>query len=90
MRDSISETRRALQDVFREMDGFVALVSVLSVVHTASPNPATTYEEGAFTVKEPEEQLQKEMVDGIRLTLVILGDAMGRHSDNARYFQVRI
>jgi hypothetical protein len=90
MGNSVAETRRALQDVFREMDGFVALVSVLSVVHVASPNPAAVQdnEEGEFTVQEPEEQLQKEMLDGIRLALVILADAMYGHPDNARYFQV--
>lgn len=79
MSDGNTGTRSSTKDVFREMDGFLALVGTLSTAHMAgSPGP----------IQEPEEQLERDMLDAIRLTLVILAETMHDHEGNASYFKV--
>jgi len=78
MSDGNMGTRSGTKDVFREMDGFLALVSTLSTAHMASDSP----------IQEPEEQVQREMLGAIQLTLVILAETMHDHEENASYFKV--
>lgn len=78
MSDGNMGTRSGTKDVFREMDGFLALVSTLSTAHMAAESP----------IQEPEEQVQREMLGAIQLTFVILAETMHDHEENASYFKV--
>jgi hypothetical protein len=65
----------ATKDVFREMDGFVGLMSALS----------TTQPGGG----ERSEQELSEVIECSRLAFMIASEAITDHADNAEYFQVR-
>jgi len=67
------------KDVFRELDGFLILTSVLSTIHTVYDGP----------VIEPEEQVLAEVLESTRLVFMIVSEAMIEHSENAEYFRVR-
>lgn len=66
------------KDVFRELDGFVVLMSVLSGVRDNS---------GGFVV-EPEEQVSEEATQATRLVFMITSEAMQEHAENAEFFRV--
>jgi hypothetical protein len=66
----------ATKDVFREMDGFVVLVSVLSALHQARSRKAST-DTHAFT----------EALESARLAFAILSEAMRAHPVNKDYFE---
>lgn len=68
------------KDVFREMDGFVVLMSVLSSIRDGST--------GGMIV-EPEEQVQQEVVQATRIVFMITSEAMFNHPENAAFFRVR-
>lgn len=65
------------KDVFRELDGFLVLMSVLSTIQS---------QQGP--VVEPEEQVLSEVLESTRLVFMIVSDAMHKHSENAEYFKV--
>ncbi|KZT25814.1 beach-domain-containing protein [Neolentinus lepideus HHB14362 ss-1] len=65
------------KDVFREMDGFLVVMSVLSTVLVVQEGP----------VKEPEEQIVKNISEGTRLIFTILSEAIYEHSENYTYFE---
>ncbi|KAF8882140.1 hypothetical protein BD779DRAFT_1544178 [Infundibulicybe gibba] len=65
------------KDVFRELDGFLALMGVLSMVQE-DPDPA---------IVEPEDQILKEVVESTRLVFVILSESLNDHPDNIEYFE---
>jgi hypothetical protein len=66
------------KDVFRELDGFVVLMSVLSTVQATSVGP----------VIEPEEQILAEELQNTRLVFMIVSEAMHEHLENTEYFTV--
>lgn len=82
----ISEIHRImLQDsftkgVFREMDGFLVLMSVLSTLHDA-PDPATPSIE--VTVAGAEQS-----VDCSQLVFLVLSEALNGHVENEQFFRV--
>ncbi|CAK5273341.1 unnamed protein product [Mycena citricolor] len=71
LQDSLSATK----DVFREMDGFVGLMSVLSAAHEGSENA--------------DEAQLGEIIECSRLAFMITSEAMTDHPDNTQYFKVR-
>jgi hypothetical protein len=66
------------KDVFRELDGFVVLMSVLSMVQVTREGP----------VVEPEEQVLAEELRCTRLVFMIASEAMHEHVENTEYFNV--
>jgi hypothetical protein len=67
------------KDVFREMDGFLAIINILSTLHTSR-------EQGLAV--EPEEQDLNETIEAARLVFVIASEAMSDDEVNAQYFEV--
>ena len=65
------------KDVFREMDGFLMLMSVLSTIHPTF-SQETTRGESAGT----------ELLEVTRLTFLILSEALYKHNENVEYFKV--
>ncbi|KAI0317827.1 beach-domain-containing protein [Amylostereum chailletii] len=65
------------KDVFREMDGFVAIISMLSTLALPREGP----------IVEPEEQVTNEMLEGVRLVFVITSEAMDEDDANSQYFE---
>jgi hypothetical protein len=67
------------KDIFRQLDGFLVLMSVLSNVRDYSHD----------RVAEPEEEVLsgvKEITSGV---FMCMSEAMNEHPENAEYFQVR-
>ena len=67
------------KDVFREMDGFLVLMSVLSTIHPTFTEEQKTRSDSAGT----------ELLEATRLTFLILSEALHKHNENAEYFKVR-
>ncbi|KAH9975416.1 beach-domain-containing protein [Lactifluus volemus] len=66
------------KDVFREMDGFLAIINILSTLRTSR-------DEGL--VAELEEQVLNETVEVARLVFVIASEAMSDDDVNTQYFE---
>lgn len=66
------------KDVFREMDGFLVLMSVLSTIHPT------------LSKETREEVASSELLEATRLVFVILSEALHKHNENAEYFKVRV
>lgn len=66
------------KDVFREMDGFLVLMSVLSTIHPT------------FSKETREEAAGSELLEATRLVFVILSEALHKHNENVVYFRVRV
>ena len=64
------------KDVFREMDGFLFLMSVLSTI------------QGSPTGVEPETQVLRETIECSRWVFLIFCEAMKNHHANTEYFRV--
>jgi hypothetical protein len=73
------------KDVFREMDGFLALIGTLSTL----PLPLHLQDQPG-PVREPVEQVQRDAVEGMRLALAIIAQTLHDHNINARYFKSRV
>ena len=68
------------KDVFREMDGFLSIINILSILpvcRQGSPTP------------EREEQTLGDTTEVARLVFVIASEAMVDHELNSQYFEVR-
>ncbi|KAF9029661.1 hypothetical protein BDZ89DRAFT_1159737 [Hymenopellis radicata] len=65
------------KEVFRELDGFIMLMSVLSTLRVAQDGP----------IHEPEEQILLEVLESIRLVFMIVSDAIHDSPENAEYFK---
>ncbi|KAH9896772.1 beach-domain-containing protein [Cubamyces lactineus] len=66
------------KDVFREMDGFLVLMSVLSTIHPT------------FTKETREEAASSELLEATRLVFVILSEVLHKHNENAAYFKTAV
>jgi hypothetical protein len=69
----IQDTPGATKDVFREMDGFVGLLSALSTAHERGMDEAQI----------------SDTIECSRLAFMITSEAIDDHAENARYFKVR-
>jgi hypothetical protein len=67
------------KDVFRELDGFLVLMSALAAMGT--PN-------AQGPIVEPPEQVLADTLECARLAFMVLSEAMYQHSENADYFNV--
>ncbi|THV04025.1 beach-domain-containing protein [Dendrothele bispora CBS 962.96] len=69
------------KDVFRELDGFLVLMSALAAMGTpTTPGP----------VVEPPEQVLADTLECTRLAFMVISEAMYLHSENADYFNVSV
>ncbi|KAH9846387.1 beach-domain-containing protein [Lenzites betulinus] len=66
------------KDVFREMDGFLVLMSVLSTIHPQ------------FSKETREDTASSELLEATRLVFVILSEALHKHNENAVYFRTAV
>ena len=64
------------KDVFREMDGFLVLMSVLSTIHPT------------FSQETRNETAGPELLEATRLVFLILSEALHKHNENVTYFKV--
>ena len=67
------------KDVFREMDGFLVLMSVLSTIQPGH----------SWSVAEAGDQIVHEVLEAVRLVFAIISEAMDNHKANASFFEVR-
>ena len=68
------------KDIFKEMDGFLYLMSVLSSIQDRPTGVA---------VVEPEGQVLQETIQCTRWVFLIFSEAMKNHHANTEYFRVR-
>ncbi|KAF9067929.1 beach-domain-containing protein [Rhodocollybia butyracea] len=68
------------KDVFRELDGFLVLISVLSNVQLSHSSP----------VIEPEEQVLADVIECTRVVFVVASEATNDHFQNAEYFRTYV
>ncbi|KAH9006451.1 beach-domain-containing protein [Lactarius hatsudake] len=66
------------KDVFREMDGFVAIINILSTLRTSRDES---------TLGEDKEQVLGETLEATRLVFVIASEAMSGDEVNVQYFE---
>ena len=82
---TLSEIQRIMlqdpctKDIFREMDGFLCLMSVLSTIQDRP---------GGVVVVEPEIQVVQETIECTRWVFLIFSEAMKNRQANAEYFRV--
>jgi hypothetical protein len=69
------------KDVFREMDGFLAVINILSMLRMYREENLTT---------ERKEQVLGETIEAARLVFVIASEAMSDDENNSQYFEVRL
>ena len=68
------------KDVFREMDGFLVLMSVLSTIQPGH----------SWAVAEHGDQIVHEVLEAVRLVFAIISEAMDGHKANTAFFEVCI
>lgn len=66
------------KDVFREMDGFVVLMSVLSTIQPTH----------SWAVSDSGDSLVTEVLEATRLVFAILSEALHLHEANVSFFEV--
>ncbi|KAH9919489.1 beach-domain-containing protein [Epithele typhae] len=66
------------KDVFREMDGFLVLMSVLSTIHPQ------------FTQEVQAESAGPQLLESTRLVFLILSESLHQHNANVEYFQTHV
>ena len=66
------------KEMFRVMDGFLVLMSVLSTIQPAHSWP----------VAEPGDQIVTDVLEATRLVFAILSESLHRHAENVRFFEV--
>jgi hypothetical protein len=69
------------KEVFREMDGFLAIINILSTLRMYREENLTT---------ERKEQVLGETIEAARLVFVIASEAMSDDENNSQYFEVRL
>ncbi|KAJ3536167.1 hypothetical protein NM688_g6872 [Phlebia brevispora] len=65
------------KDVFREMDGFLVLMSVLSTIQPAH----------SWAVAAPGDMIVHEVLEAVRLVFAIISEAMDDHKENVVFFE---
>ena len=66
------------KDVFREMDGFLVLMSVLSTIQPSH----------SWSFAAAGDMIVHEVLEAIRLIFAIISEAMDDHKHNAAFFEV--
>ncbi|KAK2463985.1 hypothetical protein APHAL10511_004036 [Amanita phalloides] len=100
--EALSEIQRILvqdprtKDMFRDLDGFLVLMSVLSTVQEQplSPMSASIARRSPVVVVVDEvaghEPILVDVVESTRLVFTILSEAMYRHPKNAEWFRTHV
>lgn len=65
------------KDVFREMDGFLVLMSVLATIQPGH----------SWAVAAPGDEIVHEVLEAVRLVFVIISEAMDNHKANTSFFE---
>ncbi len=68
------------KEIFRELDRFIMLMSVLSTLRVAQDR----------CIHEPEAQILLEVLESIRPVFMIVSDVIHGHPESAEYFKVRV
>ena len=66
------------KDVFREMDGFLVLMSVLSTIQPTH----------SWAVASSGDMIVHEVLEAVRLIFAIISEAMDEHKQNTLFFEV--
>ncbi len=66
------------KDVFRDMDGFLVLMSILSTIQPAH----------SWSIASPGDPIVHEVLEAVRLVFTILSEAMDDHHSNSVFFEV--
>lgn len=66
------------KDVFRELDGYLLLVSGLSILHTQLESPSVQ-----------SEQVLRQVEEALRLVFTLLAESLRGHEQNRRVFEVQ-
>ncbi len=69
------------KDVFREMDGFLAIINILSTLRAYREENLST---------ERRDQVLGETIEVARLVFVIVSEAVSEDESNSQYFEVRL
>jgi hypothetical protein len=87
------------KEIFREMDGFLSLMSVLASL-AVEESGALHDDEGVIIAQEadssvpslvePAVQMQEDRTECLKLVFIVLGEAMEGSDENELYFRVRI
>ena len=67
------------KDVFREMDGFLVLMNVLSTIQPSH----------SWAVASSGDLIVHEVLEAVRLIFANLSEAMDAHKQNTKFFEVR-
>lgn len=67
------------KEMFRAMDGFLVLMSVLSTIQPAHSWP----------VAEVGDQIISDVLEATRLVFAILSESLHDHAENVQFFEVR-
>ncbi|KAF8885379.1 hypothetical protein CPB84DRAFT_1837906 [Gymnopilus junonius] len=98
----LSEVLRIMQQdactkaIFREMDGFLSLMSVLAALSVSINGPSPNEAETTVPVSpvpaliEPASQLEEDRKECLRLTFMVLSDAMEDEEENEIYFRTKV
>ena len=68
------------KDVFREMDGFLVLMTVLSTIQPTH----------SWTLAAPGDPIVHEVLDAVRLVFAIISEATDEHRVNVAFFEVSL
>ena len=66
------------KEVFREMDGFLVLMSVLSTIQPSH----------SWSLAGPNDEIVHEVLEAVRLVFTIISEAMDDHKANTAFFEV--
>ena len=66
------------KDVFREMDGFVVLMSVLSTIQPTH----------SWAISDAGDPIVVDVLEATRLVFAILSEALHHHEENDTFFEV--
>lgn len=77
------------KDIFREMDGFLSLMSVLASLSTGMAKSEELATPETPILVEPPLQLEETTQECVKLVLMVLSEAMEGSVENEVYFRVR-
>ncbi|KAF8962103.1 beach-domain-containing protein [Flammula alnicola] len=92
----LSEIQRIMQqdaatkDIFRELDGFLSLMSLLASLSVGVDNDHEIVYVTSPVLVEPPSQLREDMQECLKLVFMVLGEAMEGSVDNEVYFRTKV
>lgn len=77
------------KDIFRELDGYLSLMSVLASLSVGVDNIEEVASPATPVLVEPPVQLQEDMQECVKLVFLVLSESMEGSVENEAYFRVR-